>query len=119
MAENTAGNGMIDVKQDDSAHVYLKDNPYPLPLAIDFEKYAKVLGNPDPHDPQVRALIETLFGMLDEIARLLFGTSTSQIACGQLTEIDSDSHIPSTDVLKSEDRTTTKDFTRAAKGGHE
>ncbi len=99
--------------------VYLKDDPHPLPIAIDFEKYAKILGDADPNDPYVRNLIETLFGMLGQIAAIHFGTSPSQIACGQLPEITTERHIPTIDVIKSEGKTTIKDFANATKGGRE
>lgn len=79
---------------------------YPLPLEIDFERCAEVLGEANPNDPRLREIVEILFGMLDQIAAISFGVSPSQIACGKLLKIDSESELQVIDVVKSKDSLT-------------
>ncbi len=73
------------------------------PPQIDFDHYAKLLGNPDPNDPDVRAFIESLFNILVQIVDLSWGQAPSQIVSGQLNIILAETAEESADIVKLED----------------
>lgn len=113
MADKSAGDDG-GVEQDDTALVYLKENPYPLPLAIDFERYIDELEGADPNDPDARELVQTLHTILDQIVDVSFGISPTKIACGQVTKNHTQRPIPAHNTVKSKEHTLSTTFRETA-----
>ncbi len=116
MAENTAGNGVGNMNFRDGITA---PDSYPRMPVIDYDYYLTFLEESDAPIEQKYELIEILFNIMMGFADIAFGINPTQNTCGQLPKIDSERHIPALDVVNSKDQTTTRTFTKAAKGGHE
>ena len=91
------------------------ETPYPLPIEIDFERYAELLNGADPDDPDVRMLIETLFNIVLQSADIAWGLSPTQMACGKPPENEAASAFSRDLMLQLSDSNLTDQF--AAKTG--
>lgn len=114
MAEKTAGD---DVREIDFRDGISLPDGYPKMPVIDYDYYLTFLEESDAPLEQKRELVETLFNIMMGFADIAFGLSSSQNACGQLPEFDSERQFTAKDVIKLKNKTPRKQFKNAAKGG--
>ncbi len=87
-----------------------------MPMIIDFEKYAKLLKDADPNDPDVIALIEILFSIQLQFSDLAWRCGSTQLACGQRSESDAICNFTADHMVESKDNNLAGKFDKNAKG---